>query len=357
MFINELNKLNIISLRANNKFSLNLNLNKIYSDFYKIKNNIENYNEKNITDFDINNFINSYDYSKKMKNSINKLKKFKQIHYQFYNTDVHLNFYYNKLNNKYIKQIINLTNFNIVLFNELHNNPRKNVNINFLLTNNKKTININKDNQLTKDNINSGYTQSFQNSVDDFIVIYRIEELMKVLTHEMIHLYGLHIHQRIDTKINKIIQNNNKFFSIYESYVESFAIIFYTFYYSKINKLDFNELLNNQIKFSYIQSAKLLFSQNIIDINHLKDIKEETNAISYHLLKTCILTNLNKFKKIFNKKNGFLLENKDRVLEFDNILIKSFKSEKKQINNFLDLIKNNEIDNLLLKTFRMNILD
>ena len=60
---------------------------------------------------------------------------------------------------------------------------------------------------------------------------------------------------------------------------------------------------------------------------------------------------------MFNKKNGFLLENKNRVLNFDKILIKSFNSEKKEFNKYLNLNIFNKINTKLLKTFRMNILD
>lgn len=365
MFLDEINKLDL-DFNNNVKMSLDINLIKIYKDFNKKIKDIENYNETLESDFDIDFFIKSYNYSKKMEKSIKNLKKLKKIKYRFNNTNVHINLYYNKFSKNNISRIINLINFNITLFESINNKTRDNVNINILLTNHKKQININKDNQLTKENINSGYTQFSHNPNENFIVIYRNEELLKVLTHEMIHLYDLHSHQRIHTKINTVIKNNNRFFSIYESYTEAFAIIFYTFYYSKQHNLDFKELLNSQVKFNYIQCAKLLYSQNIMNANdisnmNIREIKEETNAISYFLLKTCILSNLNKFKKLFNKNNGFELENKNRVIEFDNILIKTFKSEKNKFNKSLNLIKNNKldnkIDNKLLKSFRMNILD
>lgn len=350
-----INKLSNIELKKNYKFSLNLN--KSYKEFNNKKESIRKYNEEKITEFDTDYFLNSYNYTPKLQKSIKNLKKLIKIKYEFNNTEVFLDIYYNKLSKNKISEILNLINFNIILFKNIHNKVRKQVNINILLTNNKKTININKNNQLTKGNINSGYTQNTFDNTNNFIVVYRSEELLKVITHEMIHLYNLHLHKSLNIKINKLIKNNNRFFSIYESYTEAFAIIFYTFYYSKVNNEDYNDLMKNQIKFNYVQVAKLLYSQNILNINELKLINEETNAISYYLLKNLILTNFNKFKLIFNKNNGYLLENEERVIKFDKILINSFKTDKNNLNNFLDLLSNNKIDKDLMKTFRMNILD
>tara|TARA_B110000259_G_C13974475_1_gene386120 strand:- start:229 stop:1293 length:1065 start_codon:yes stop_codon:yes gene_type:complete len=354
MFLEEINSVHFDLKKI--KMTLDLDLNEVYENFKK-KKKFYNYTEKDIFDFNTEFFINSYNYPKKIKNSIIKLKKFKKIKYKFNNTEVCINLYYNNFSKKNINKIINLINFNIILFEKINNKTRNNVNLNILATNHKKKININKTNQLNPENINSGYTQSFVNINDDLIVIYRNEELFKVITHEMIHLYNLHPSEKFDTKINKLIKNNNDNFSIYESYTEAFAIIYYSYYYSRINNLDFKEVLNSQVKFNYIQCSKLLHSQNIKDINNNYIIKEKTNAISYYLLKSCILTNLNFFKKMFNKKNGFLLENKNRVLNFDKILIKSFNSEKKEFNKYLNLNIFNKINTKLLKTFRMNILD
>ena len=364
MFLDDINIFFKNEKKLKNSQPLNFNLNKIYKNFNKNKNNIENYNEIKLENFDYD-FLLDYNYSKKILNNLKKLKKLKKIQYKFNNVNVELYFYYNNIsnsfNNKLIKEIVNLINFNIILFNSIHNNPRKNIKIYFPITNFKKTIDINKNNQLVADNINTGYTRFFSNDYDNYIVIYRYEEIKKVLIHELIHLYNFHLRYDVSNfKINNLIKNNNNNFSIYETYTEVYATIIYTFYYSKLNNLDFNELFNKQILFSNLQAAKVLYSQNIYNLFNTQNIiiNEDTNAICYYILKSCMLNNLNKFKILFNKNNGFLLNTKQRVNQFEDILIKSFnKNFKNNINKNLLNLQNNKLNKILLKSFRMNILD
>ena len=109
------------------------------------------------------------------------------------------------------------------------------------LINRNKFININRRNQLIKKNINSGYTQ--HNSIRDnlpqnYIVIYRTEEIKKVLIHELIHLYKFHklydVKITSDLNINNIIRSTNGNLLIYEAYTETMATIIYSYYYYKI---------------------------------------------------------------------------------------------------------------------------
>lgn len=365
------------------------NLIKIYKNFNLNKKNIENYSENNIDNFNIDFLINNYNYSKKFLNQIKKLSKLNKIQYNFNDTEVDLDIYYdNKLNKKFSKEIVDLINFNIILFNKLHPKPRKNIKIYMFLTKFKKTISINKNNQLSADNINSGYTQSFSDSSYDYIVLYRTEEIKKVLVHELIHLYNLHTFQNYKTKINDLIKNTNNRFSIFEAYTETFATLIYSFYYlnsnKKYNKItkngkdnkdvknvknnfnnELNELLNKQLLFSYLQSAKILYNQNILNIDNMKIINEQTNAVSYYILKCMILNNLNLFKNLFNNEQNYLLNTNKKVTTFDNYLLESYNNNKFQnnINKFILLLKNNASNDLnkkyekIFKSFRMNILD
>ena len=78
--------------------------------------------------------------------------------------------------------------------------------------------------------------------------------------------------------------------------------------------------MKDQLLFSFLQSAKILYNQKIFDINNMKIINENTNAISYYILKCSIFNNLNLFKQMFNKKEGILLNSNKRVTEFDEYL-------------------------------------
>ena len=65
------------------------------------------------------------------------------------------------------------------------------------------------------------------------------------------------------------------------------------------------------------------------------------------------------FNLINLDKNNIYLNEKNKVLTFNENLIKSIKNKNfvKYINNYLILLKNNKINKNLLNTFRMNILD
>ena len=365
MFQNEIDKLKYSSdnlIRVPKKITNNLN--KIFEESKKTETNfirntsaLLNDNEKQTLD----ELVNSYNYSDKIKNKIGSLKRINTVQYKFKDTKVNLFLYNNKLSKKLINELLDLINFSIILFDRIHK-PRENIKIYFLQTYEKKQINIEKDNQLIGDNINTGYTQSFSDMNEDFIVIYRMEELKKVLIHELIHLYNLHgFVGSSNLKISNSIRSTNNRFSIFETYTETLAVLIYTYYYSKKNNNDFEKLLNKQLEFSFLQSAKILYNQKIYNINDLgkKEIKETTNASSYFILKSAILNNLKLFKNVFNEELGISLVNTEEIKLFDENLIKSIKNKsfKKNINKYLEKIKNNKVDNILLKSFRMNILD
>lgn len=337
---NETNKIKIIDLE----------------DFKIVNEDVLNNNSRSI----LKSLVNNFDYTDKFKNKISNLQRVDNINYIYENTEVQITIYNNSKNNRLINDIIKITNYCITLFNRIHN-PRKNVKIYILETNYRKRININRNNQLIEKNINTGYTQSFSDINQDYIVIYRTEELKKVLIHELIHLYNFHAFQRpTNLNINKLLNCNNSRFSIFECYTETIAVILYTFYYSKKYNMDFNKLMKNQLEFSFLQCAKLLYNQKIDTIAKLGKlpINETTNATSYFILKCSILNNLDLYKNIFNETKGISLYNK-KINLFDENLIKSINNTKFKNNTstYLELIKTNKINKELLQTFRMNILD
>ena len=364
--------------KINKNFNKNFN-NKLYNKFNEIyldfKQNNKNNNKNNIQIKKQNNFeIQNYDgiyITKKIKKKLNKLNKLKIITYDFLKTNVEIILYYNTITQKNINQIIDTINFIITLFNYL-NNYRENIKIHIYYSNNNKKININKKNELIPENINSAFTTFYKNETYDnqnYIVIYRTEELNKVLIHELLHLYNL-TNYKIEGNIElvKLIKTEDKIL-ISEAYVETFATLLYTFLYSKNNNKDFYDLLNQQIIFSLFQSSKILLNQNIKKLKYPIEITEKANAISYHFIKSAILYNLNKYNNFdnfylnnrnkiqmkimndFNKKILFSLQNKNFIKIVNDNLKFLMKSNNEKLNN--QKFNNQK----LLKTFRMNILD
>ena len=171
------------------------------------------------------------------------------------------------------------------------------------------------DKVLTKKNVNSAVTYSCKEHNE--ICVYRKEEFMKVLFHEVLHSLGM---------------DNNEFYSfgfvskmrdffhvktteLYnEAYVEVFALNFYIMFLSILSKnkeqafKKYQELIRIETYFSIFQMVKILehFSLSYSDIlenynTHL--YKEETNAFAYYILKAILLyNNKDSFQHIWRKK-------------------------------------------------------
>src|SRR3989304_4964762 len=140
-----------------------------------------------------------------------------------------------------IDNIDNLININNIIiyckfFQNLRNNY-KNIHLILIPTRFKKEIYNNNKSLFTVDNINSGST-----CINEYILIWRLEELEKVLIHELIHYFN------IDTLMINRIKNYylEKFIFIgsdvvIESLTESIAIILFSFFNS-FNLKNFDEI-------------------------------------------------------------------------------------------------------------------
>lgn len=361
-------KINMKKMNKNFYEKFNKKFNNIYLDFKQNKNNKEN-NIKTVKqeNFEFQN-LNGIFITDRIYKKLSKLKFSKIINYNFLNTNVEIILYYNTITKKNINQIIDTINFTITTMKFL-NNYRKSIKLYIYYSNNNKKFNINKKNQLIHENINSAFTTYYKNETDEnenYILIYRTEELNKVLIHELLHLYNL-TNYKIKIDLINLINTNNELL-ISEAYIESFATLLYTFLYSKNNNKDFNKLLNQQLIFSLFQSSKILLNQNIKKLEYPIKINEITNAISYHFIKSAILFNLNLFSNFkFDSNNlnidNIYLNNNTKINDFNKNILISLQNKNfiKIINDNLKfLIKSNTknfSNQKLLKTFRMNILD
>jgi hypothetical protein len=198
--------------------------------------------------------------------------------------------------------------------------------------------------KLTGENINSGYT-TFYNDGNNTktIIIYRDEELEKLVIHEMIHFFFLDFNQ-LSIDLSKYLNvNQNLEFIPNESYTEFITMIIHTgimpieneflersskngpgisilntnnIYTKGIDKKKIfyhsHELLFNEILFGYFQCAKILFQYNISDVkDFFKPLngKKQTDVffwqisciISYFFIKVSLLNNLPNSINLFLK--------------------------------------------------------
>ena len=235
-------------------------------------------------------------------------------------------------------------------------------------------------------NVNSAVT----NTID--IIIYRKEELLKSIFHELIHFHNLDfriIPSEIITYLIKThnIKSDNEYM-LYESVTEVLANILNNIFLSRDIK-EFTINLQSEILFSTLQIAKILnickfkywdefakidsntsitssassfssFSSSN-NSNPQKHFKQESCVMSYYILKFYILINLDTyFKKCLDTKLQFIQKSEN----FNN-LINIFDSSRKNINirNIMDNLlltlntNKNSIDKKINKTLRMTCLE
>jgi hypothetical protein len=238
---------------------------------------------------------------------------------------------------------------------------------------------------LTCENVNTGFTiykkSDIVKSVYDIkeIYIYRKEELHKVLIHEMIHAYDLDTyfirnHQKYSDRLEDIYNIHSKYgIKIYESYVETIAILLHCIYLSRRDKNSLNKAILLEIKYSLFQTAKILEYYNIHSIKELKNnIYEESSIFSYYIIKSALLFNLKAFLKMcYTYNNNYIQIKQNWIKEFKKLIQKSL--DKKNFMNTIDktltfiidnnknIKNNNNIKNIknkkyILKNLKMSLL-
>ena len=168
------------------------------------------------------------------------------------------------------------------------------------LSGKKKYLNEN-FNVFYPDNINSGATIPGK-----FIYIYRKEEKIKVLFHELVHYLNLdminyqnefkYLYNEINLEANIINPN--------EAYTEVLGLLLFNIWeykYYNVN-IDINNFISNklliELGWSYYQICKILKyfkcynNYNELFTNKCK-FKQESNVLSYYFLKTYFLQNIN----------------------------------------------------------------
>jgi hypothetical protein len=229
-----------------------------------------------------------------------------------------------------------------------------------------------KNNVFQPENINSGVT------MDNIIVIWRKEEIFKVLIHELIHFFQLDFSELIYSKNkeyqvnmiekNKLLKTLRLFktdgLTINEAYTETIATIINVIVVAlEIKRLDLiNFFLNTEMKFTLIQVAKILSHIGMKSIKCLIDkdmtpcksepLIEKTRVFSYFFVKSLMLYFPDDFFKLFFRDTDF-----KEFTEFIDVILKDLHQPEyiEIVDNTIDIYKNELSfnDNFFSKTTRM----
>lgn len=159
------------------------------------------------------------------------------------------------------------------------------------------------------------------------IILYRKEELLKVLIHELIHS------NLIDIKIilTKQSKEFNDFFCVNykillnEAYTETFATIINIFYIHIVKNLpkkDLDNMFFNEMKYSTYICSKIMKYYNISSINDIikfdnkciNIFPQKTNVFSYYIIKNILLYNHISFGHILEKYNVYYKVNSEECI-------------------------------------------
>lgn len=335
------------SIFLRNKILSNINivntneLKLLYKYLSEIKRNEMKiiYSKKSTTFY--NQFKKEKYISENAEESISKLTTKSFLHLQSNNLKLKITVYSDKSTDKFIETIINVIEFVCSL---TKNHSINELDICYYLTDLKKIKSDNNE-YLTVDEINSGYCTNNYNKSN--IVIWRLEEIIKVTIHELFH--ALKYDFRQDTnEIIKMYQNRYNISSVnintYETYTELWANLINCFLISqKIKRNKYNAfliLLYVEKEFVKYQCNKIhqLYFQNNYDVN------KYTNVLAYFFIRCELYEKLTQFLKFCRENNkNYVKINKSK---WDDLLKKTKKINFKKIKN------NNDY---LFQTTRMSV--
>lgn len=210
-------------------------------------------------------------------------------------------------------------------------------------------------------NINSGSTYR-----DGPITLWRDEELVKVLIHEMIHALRIDFthmtpgFNELTNRIRKLV-NINGDIKLYEAYTETVAIIINTVIVtirSGFSMRKLQNLINIETNFTLYQTAKILKFFDFKSINELfdktKSIIQTTSGFSYYMIKGALLCNLFKFIDFIKNDINF---NDALIKKFGDIIEESLFMNDFiiAIDKYIEIIKLD--DSFIAKTMRMSCLE
>ena len=330
-------------LKINNPNN-SVNLNKLFTKF---ENHKYNYDEPDISHVKIkkpnfNKYI-AKNLKKKVKNYKNTILVKWVVNTQ-YKIDCNL-YIHSKSKNKSINEkTLNLLVY-IISFTASLSSKGRTFDIHVVLLPDKKFF----LKKFTTNEVNSGVTSYGNNRAT--VLVYRREECIKVIIHEMIH--GLGFSDIEDTRT--VIDHYNEKYNINctkinlnETYTEIWAKLINCYLVTKIN----GRLMDNKYNyFCYLIDCERMFSsiQATKIIKHLKNtdkkinLSKNTSIVGYYLAINELINNLDAFLKMkFNDNNLFYLDNESR---FNNFIT--------SINKYYTV----KVKNVFNKTFRMTSVE
>ncbi len=281
-------------------------------------------------------------------NDIHHNMKFKKvIEYIFDSTKIIVEMFHKNKHYKFDK-LIHLINYYVYTLNKINHNEK--IILKLYLSDLKKQFPKTKK-VLNEDNVNSGLT--LFNGNERMIIIYRKEEIEKVLLHELVHYYGFDFHyydnqydnyfmNRFKIKVSHPYKNSNNPLALYESYTDTLAcyghiIANVLFKHSDKSTQIIQSLITDQFikeKQYYMKQARKVLRYG--------SLKENTHCFSYYICKAVLFKHFDKFIRFIENNGIDIGTHKEKQEKFIELLKACLEDDKfwKSIGNN-NSIKNN----------------
>jgi hypothetical protein len=300
----------------------------------------------------------------------------KQVNYTLNYNEFQVNFKMNSsLKDKTRRIIVNDILYRSLILQAMNpsNIEKKTIDLELFSSKYTKQLPMVKGDVCGPDNINSGVTTYYYDKhINNKTMVFRKEEMKKLVLHELIHNLGY------DFVTLTITFNAHLYFNISphqkitinEAYTESIACIIncmissYEINHRKNFKL-FSDFLVYEMTFSLFQTAKILLHYGfdsaedfIRPYNKSDKFKQNTSVFSYFFVKTGLLFSLSKFADFLKKyADCFYITNKpEAAIAYKKLIIDCCmnKDYMTALNHF---IKKNKIPAFLRDTLRMTCIE
>lgn len=230
---------------------------------------------------------------------------------------------YHEATDNYLVKMIKqqLKSLNTYFTNNIGDLGTRKINIVFILSKKAKFIDKRKSKVIDTENINSGVCIHHNDPEAVHIIIYRVEDLMKVLFHEIIHYIGNDLRFYDDDKIKNIeimiktyipsLSNVEIYFN--EAFTEALARYHYSQYSYKYSVgSNPKTQLKKQQKYSIevVKNFLALYDcKSLNDFSKLKKYTEKSHAFSYIVIASALLNSDDFIRDVIVKGDMNNLEN------------------------------------------------
>lgn len=266
-----------------------------------------------------------------------KMKYTYNINYVFQGRKINLTVIMQKRDASQVQFLFTMVNLFQYILNKL-GNCDKDLNL-FLIESSKKKVKPKDGEDFTSDNVNTGVTfiYFYKNYRDMYI--FREEEMLKVLLHELVHFYDLDqktIHRDIEHDLNEIFNLRGKSINVNESFTDSYAcllnILIFCALKIKVHDGGSYKMYVTECNKTFKREHKYILEQSINVLKHngyklikgqivpTREISETTSVTSYYVLKAIIFCNMKSFLKYLDEHN-FKLQNVIKYVEMIKALL------------------------------------